>query len=154
MLVARRLTGTCFTKCGRSRTLSPEASWEWSMGNCSGHPRLPAGSRKRQDSREGSSEQSCRHSTRLMANGVQCRLCPRNGPGQLFLSRLQILAGDFLETIVMFRPVPLRASWNPLDHKEQRHYTTIARSLVKIVCVRVGGRWGCFFNLLIKIKSF
>lgn len=41
VLVTGRLTGTCLTKHGISRTLSPEAWWERSMGNCSGHPGRP-----------------------------------------------------------------------------------------------------------------
>lgn len=43
------------------------------------------------------------------------------GPGQLFLSQRQTPAGNFLETIVIFRTVPSRPSRNPPDEEEQPH---------------------------------
>lgn len=43
------------------------------------------------------------------------------GPGQLFLSQRQTPAGNFLETIVIFRTVRLRPSRNPPHEEEQPH---------------------------------
>ena len=91
-------------------------------------PGLPAGSRKRGAPREGDCEQRLGTAASGQCQGrVRAASAPEIGPGQHFLSGLQVLAGSFLETIVIFQTGPSRPSWNPSDSRWQppRHESTI-----------------------------
>ena len=134
VLVTRKLQQTCLIKRGRHCTLSSEAQWERSVGNGSDHPWPPAGSRKGPGSREGGSEQRGGHSAAASQSSAGSCLCPRNGTRAVSL-RARRLAGNFLETIVIFRTVPRRPSWNPLTMRRGLTHTMRALLLLKFgVC--------------------
>ena len=56
-----------------------------------------------------------------MPRPCEAASAPEVGPGQHFLSGLQVLARSFLETIVIFQTGPPRPSWNPSDSQRQPH---------------------------------
>ena len=69
----------------------------------------------------GRSEQRHRHRAATGQHDADAAFAPELGPGQLFLSWPHTLAGNFLEAIVIFQPVPSRPSWNPSDQEERPH---------------------------------
>ena len=107
---------------------------------CSDHPWPPAGSRKRGGPREGDCEQRRRHRGRrpVCQGRVRAASAPEVGPGQHFLSGLQVLARSFLETIVIFQTGPSRPSWNLLTVSGSLIHTMRALLVLTVLLFGLG----------------